>query len=157
MNNIDRYLSLVKELVGKKLVTEEDSPSDFSMRSPADTPAADTASVDTSNVDTGDVNVDSSATDTSNSANDSSDPLDNFEMSSQDLDIPSTGGGLGLSSGDGDGSEEMQNMDAIDNSVPKYKILDIVFDPDDDLNTQVKVQNMDTEEISTKNLLDIDI
>jgi hypothetical protein len=40
-------------------------------------------------------------------------------------------------------------------SAPKFRILDVMFDEDDDLNTKVKIQNVDTGKVEIKNLDEI--
>jgi len=143
-----KFLSLVKQLIGKDLVTEVDSPSDFSMGG-SDTNATTNTSTGT---DTASTNT--SSTSSTTSTNTSSDD------STVDLGFNSgDSGGAGLSpTYDVDVDMEDENPENQQNVVPaapKYKILDVIFDEDDDLNTKVKIQNIDTGKVEIKNLDEI--
>lgn len=142
-----KFLSLVRQLIGKDLVTEVDSPADFSMGS-ADTGGA-SASVDTASTAST-----TSTTDTTSSTDSSSD------TSTVDLGLDNSNtGGAGLSpTYDVDVDLDDENPEGQQGpapSAPKFRILDVMFDEDDDLNTKVKIQNVDTGEVEIKNLDEI--
>ena len=145
-----KFLSLVRQLIGKDLVTEVDSPSDFSMggtSTGADTTAS--TGVDTSST--------TSSTSTSTTSTDTSSLDDN---STVDLGLDQSGvGGAGLSpTYDVDVDMNDENPDGqqtANPAAPKYRILDVMFDEDDDLNTKVKIQNIDTGKTEIKNLDEI--
>jgi hypothetical protein len=141
---INDFLSLVKQMIGKELVMEVDSPENFSMGSSSTTSTdevSDTSDTSTS-TDTIDTNVSS---------------LDN---STVDLGLDNSNiGGSGLTPTydiDVDvNDEENPAQSAATASAPKYRILDVIFDEDDDLNTKVKIQNIVDGKVETKHLNDI--
>ena len=140
---INDFLSLVKQMIGKELVMEVDSPENFSMGS---------SSTNTDEVsDTSDTSTSTSTIDTNVSS------LDN---STVDLGLDNSNiGGSGLTPTydiDVDvNDEENPVQSAATASAPKYRILDVIFDEDDDLNTKVKIQNIVDGKVETKHLNDI--
>lgn len=159
----DKFFSLVKQLIGKELVTEIDSPSDFSMGntgSASGNMSSGVSSIDTASAGTGTSSTSSTAstttTDTSNSDNSNNDNMDDFSDFSGE-----TGGGK-LSptydvNVDMNDQPEEGEQPVMDEPAPRYKILDVLFDPDDDLNTKVKIQNIDTGETEVVNLSEVNI
>ncbi len=149
-----KFLSLVKQLIGKDLVTEVDSPSDFSMGGTTDSSLVGSpTSTDTS------ISTSASTTSTNTTPTDTSTNTSNDDMSTVDLGLDNSNmGGAGLSpsyddnDGDFDGNIDQQPSMS---QAPKFKILDVMFDEDDDLNTKVKIQNIDTGEVEIKNLDEI--
>lgn len=144
------FLSLVRQLIGKDLVTEVDSPSDFSMGG-TDTSAS-TASA--GGTDTTSTSTSTSTTSTTDTKSDSS------SDSTVDLGFNSgDSGGAGLSpTYDVDVDMDNENPEGQQNAspqAPKFRILDVMFDEDDDLNTKVKIQNIDNGKTEIKRLDEI--
>lgn len=143
-----KFLSLVRELIGKNLVTEDDSPSDFSM-------GGDTGSTDAgSTSSTSSTSTSSTSSTTSTSSTSSTDS----DMSTADLGLGGNSGGAGLTpTYDVDVDVDSENPEAQPQQpeAPKYRVLDVMFDEDDDLNTKVKIQNIDTGKTEIKRLDEI--
>ena len=146
----NKFLSLVRQLIGKDLVTEVDSPSDFSMGTSAGTSDLGTGTSDTS-----------TSTSTVSSTSSSSSETSTSDDSTVDLGFDtSSAGGAGLTPTynidvDTDDEGNPINQQNVNPMAPKYRILDVIFDDDDDLNTKVKIQNVDTGETEIKNLDEI--
>lgn len=144
-----KFLSLVKQLVGKDLVTEVDSPSDFSMGTSIGT------------TDIGTTGGSDTSTDTVSSASSSSSETSTSDDSTVDLGFDTSNtGGAGLTPTydidvDVDDEGNPINQQNVNPMAPKYRILDVIFDDDDDLNTKVKIQNIDTGKVEIKNLDEI--
>lgn len=144
---VNDFLSLVKQMIGKELVTEVDSPENFSM---------DSSSNSTSEVS----DVSSTSTSTSTSTDTIDTNVSSLDNSTVDLGLDNSNiGGSGLTPTydiDVDvNDEENPNQPAVTASAPKYRILDVIFDEDDDLNTKVKIQNISNGKVETKHLNDI--
>lgn len=142
-----KFLSLVRQLIGKNLVTEDDSPADFSMG------GATSGSTEISS------DMASATTDTTTTTTDTNTTSDNNSDLS-DLGLPDSGmGGAGLSPSydvDVDVNDDQQsNEQNAGPAAPKYRILDVIFDDDDDLNTKVKIQNIETGKVEIKKLDEI--
>lgn len=146
---VNDFLSLVKQMIGKELVTEVDSPENFSMDSSAATNS------------TGEIsNSSSTSTSTSTSTDTIDTNVSSLDNSTVDLGLDNSNiGGSGLTPTydiDVDvNDEENPNQPAVTASAPKYRILDVIFDEDDDLNTKVKIQNISNGKVETKHLNDI--
>lgn len=145
---VNDFLSLVKQMIGKELVMEVDSPENFSM--------------DSSNTNnTGEVSdISSTSTSTSTSTDTIDTNVSSLDNSTVDLGLDNSNiGGSGLTPTydiDVDvNNEENPNQSAVTASAPKYRILDVIFDEDDDLNTKVKIQNILDGKVETKHLNDI--
>lgn len=145
---VNDFLSLVKQMIGKELVTEVDSPENFSMDS----------SSPNSTSEVSDVSSTSTSTSTSTDTIDTN--VSSLDNSTVDLGLDNSNiGGSGLTPTydiDVDvNDEENPNQSAVTASAPKYRILDVIFDEDDDLNTKVKIQNILDGKVETKHLNDI--
>lgn len=145
----NKFLSLVRQLIGKDLVTEVDSPSDFSM------------GTSTGTTDIGTTGTSDTSTSTVSSTSSSSSETSTSDDSTVDLGFDtSSAGGAGLTPTynidvDTDDEGNPINQQNVNPMAPKYRILDVIFDDDDDLNTKVKIQNVDTGETEIKNLDEI--
>ena len=117
----DKFFSLVKQLIGKELVTEVDSPSDFSLDNSS---TLDTSSFDDNTVDLG----------LNNSQTGGAGLTPTYDI---DVDMD---------------NEDIKNQQNISPAAPKFRILDVIFDDDDDINTKVKIQNIETGKTEIKNL-----
>lgn len=144
----NKFLSLVRQLIGKDLVTEVDSPSDFSM------------GTSTGTTDVGATGTSDTSTSTVSSTSSSSSETSTSDDSTVDLGFDTSNvGGAGLTPTynidvDTDDEGNPINQQNVNPMAPKYRILDVIFD-DDDLNTKVKIQNVDTGETEIKNLDEI--
>jgi hypothetical protein len=145
----NKFLSLVRQLIGKDLVTEVDSPSDFSM------------GTSTGTTDIGTTGASDTSTSTVSSTSSNSSETSTSDDSTVDLGFDtSSAGGAGLTPTynidvDTDDEGNPINQQNVNPMAPKYRILDVIFDDDDDLNTKVKIQNVDTGETEIKNLDEI--
>lgn len=141
---INDFLSLVKQMIGKELVMEVDSPENFSMDS-SSTTSTDEVS-DTSNTSTSTDTIDTNVSSLDNSTVDLG--LDNSNIGGSGL-TPTYDINVDVN------DEENPAQSATAASAPKYRILDVIFDEDDDLNTKVKIQNIVDGKVETKHLNDI--
>ena len=156
-----KFLSLVKQLIGKDIITEVDSPSDFSMGSNTGS----TTSSTKSNTSVGPNTTTSSTVSTTNTVNSSDSDTSNSDMSNfssfddstVDLGLDTSSfGGAGLTpSYDTSDDDNPVNDQNIDPAAPKFRILDVIFDEDDDLNTKVKIQDIETGKTEIKRLDEI--